>query len=160
MKSCKLYLYSVFLFAIFDEGCRFHYIENPGSQISSSIKVSKENSVFINAYKPNLDSINGILIDTVFAEKKYSSDGGFFSNYRIDSDKLQLIIVTHDYLVRDGKGFGVDWIIQGFNPYSGKITYRDYKQRELPDSMVMEVDSMNNGHLTHIIGKLTLYKIK
>jgi hypothetical protein len=158
MKNYLLYL--IFLFTILVEGCQFHYIENPGPQISSSIKVSKANSVFINAYKPNLNRINGVLIDTVFAEKKYSSDGGFFSNYKIDSNNLQLIIVTRDYLVRNGKGFGVNWIVQGFNPYSGKIAYRDYKQRELPDSIIMEIDSMNDGHLTQIIGKLTLHKVK
>lgn len=137
--------------------CDFHVVKNPGLQLSWSASQAKENNTFICSYKLEDSTINGVKIEAVFAERKYSSDGGFFSGYNIDCCKSQLVIVSADYLASEGTGFSVDWDIPEFNLYSSNLIYSDYKGTLFPDSIPISVLSTKDKR---IIQKLTLYKVK
>jgi hypothetical protein len=148
-----------FILLLFLTSCQFHNIETPGAQISWSVAEAKKNNTFICGYKLPGNKINGIKIETIFAEKKYSSDGGYFSKYQIDSINSQLVIVAKDYMAKDGLGLGVNWNISGFNPYSGKITYRNYNFKSFPDSIPIIITAITGKDSTKVVEKLTLYKI-
>ncbi len=136
--------------------CNFHVIKKPGPQVSWSVVQAKENKTFICSYKLKDSTINGIKIEAIFAERKYSSDGGFFSKFDIDCCESQLVIVSVNYLASEGAGFSVKWDIPGFNLYSSNLIYQDYKGGLFPDSIPISVISLKNKQ---IIEKHTLYKI-
>jgi hypothetical protein len=136
--------------------CGFHVVKNPGPQISWSVVQAKENKTFICSYKLK-DSINGIKIESIFAERKYSSDGGFFSKIDFDCCESQLVFVSVNHLASEGTGFGVKWSIPGFNLYSSYLIYKDFKGVIFPDSIPISVVSIKDKQ---IIEKHTLYKIK
>jgi len=153
LNSCFLFL----LLSVFFSSCDFHLVKNPGPQISWSIKQAKENNTFIGAYKAKDRLLDSISIEVVFAEKKYSSDGGLFSKFDIDCCKSQLVIVTDNYLASEGKGFSVDWTISDFSLYSSNIIYKDYDKGSFPDSIPISVVSLKNKR---VLQRLTLYKEK
>jgi len=136
--------------------CDFHVVKNPGPQLSWSIAQAKKNNTFICSYRPSDSTINGVKIEAVFAERKYSSDGGFFSKFDIDCCKSQLVFVSADYLASEGTGFSVDWDIPNFNIYSSKLVYRDYKGVVFPDSIALLAISKKDKH---IIQQITLFKV-
>lgn len=136
--------------------CNFRVVKKPGPQLSWSVSQSKENNTFICGYKLDDSIINGVKIESIFAEKKYSSDGGLFSGYNIDCCKSQLVIVSRDYLASDGTGFSVDWEIPNFYAFSSSIIYCDYNSNNFPDSIPLSVISLKDKR---IIEKLTLHKV-
>jgi hypothetical protein len=73
--------------------CNFNINDNPGPQTSSSIESSKSHGAFICAYKVNGSRINGSLVESIFAEKKYWLNQGFFGSFDINCCQSQLVIV-------------------------------------------------------------------
>jgi|688.fasta_scaffold289736_2 hypothetical protein len=159
MKMGQLLSRSILIAAIsiLFSSCDFQVVKNPGPQISRSVKQAIENNTFICSYKLCDSSINGVRIESVFVEKKYFSDGSFFSKFDVDCCKSQLVIVSVNYLASEGTGFSVNWDIPYFNLYSSNIIYRDYEGLLFPDSIPLKVVSIK-GKNKNVIQELTLYK--
>ena len=58
--------------------------------------LSKKHDTFICEYKLSGDKINGLKIESIFAEKKYWLGEGFWSRFDINCCESQLIIVFKD----------------------------------------------------------------
>jgi len=142
--------------------CDFNVNDGPGPQMSSSVKESQKHSTFIGAYKVNGDAINGIRIETIFAEKKFWREKGFLLKKEINCCESQLVIVsaTQPFSTQTS-GYDTDWKILGFvNPSpSASIIYRDYKGVLLPDSIPITVVAIKGKDSSKVIQKLILYKI-
>ena len=95
-------------------------------------------------------------IESVFAEHKYSHDGGLFSKFDVDCCNSQLVVVSNGCLASDGIGYSVDWDISQFKIYSSNIIYRDYKGVNLPDSITLDVLSM---HGKNVIQRVVMQKV-
>jgi hypothetical protein len=89
----KLVVTSFALIALLFPSCNFNIDDNPGPQISSSVEDAKNHNTFICAYKVNRNRINGSLVNSIFAEKKYWLNEGFFGTFDINCCESQLIIV-------------------------------------------------------------------
>src|SRR6478609_4164326 len=103
MKRIRFYALFTLLFASLTS-CDFHVIKRTGPQYSRSVNQAKQNQTFICEYKLKDSVINGVKIKSIFAERKYSHDGGFFSKFEIDCCNSQLVLVSKDYLASDVNG--------------------------------------------------------
>jgi hypothetical protein len=120
-----------------------------GPQYSWSIQDAKKNKTFICEFKAESSVIEGSKIESIFAEKQYKSDGGFFSGYQIDSCKSQIVFVSKDYLTKEGKGYGVNWQMEGFQTYSGKIIFRKFNTSQFPGKIKIKVFKILNDTLKY-----------
>ena len=64
--------------SLFLSSCNFNITDIPGPQISSTIETSKKHGTFICAYNLKGNKINGIRVESFFAEKKYWLGEGLF----------------------------------------------------------------------------------
>jgi hypothetical protein len=141
--------------------CDFNINDGPGPKISSSVKESQKHGTFICAYKLRDNYISGIRIQTIFAEKKFLREKGFFLKKVISCCESQLIIVSStEPFSTQSSGYGVNWKITGFvtpSPFASVI-YRDYKGMLFPDSIPITVMAIKGKDSAQIIQRLTLYK--
>ncbi len=135
--------------------CNFRVVKQPGSQYSTSVVYSKEVDAFICEYLPIDSLFNGVVIESIFAERKYSSNGGFLSGFENDCCNAQLIVVSKSYLASDGRGYGVDWEIPNFTLRSGSLISCDYKGVAIPDTIRLNIKRKNDGKPIH---NVVLYK--
>jgi len=138
--------------------CNFNITDNPGPQISSTIESSKKHNTFICAYKIDSNNINGIPIESIFAEKKYWLSKGFFGKFNINCCESQLIITFKDdnnIITLDG--IPQNWEIIDFKPIHSKMLIRDYKSNLFPDTIQLKIipDVKNK----QIFETLNLYRI-
>ncbi|CAN0084517.1 unnamed protein product, partial [Chrysoparadoxa australica] len=102
--------------------CDFHVVKNIGPQISSNAERSKEVGAFVAKYKMDSSEnayVSKIDFKSIFIERKYSSDGGLFSGYKIADDEMQLVFRSVEYLSDYHLKYGKDWELIGFKkPYS------------------------------------------
>ncbi len=159
----KFAFISIVVIPLIFSSCDFNVNDSPGPKMSSSIKEAQSHGTFLCAYKVDNNVINGIKVETIFAEKQYSRENGFLLKKRIECCKSQLIIIslTQPFSTQNS-GFDVDWKLTGFetpSPYAS-IIYKDYKGVSLPDSVPITVIALQGTDSSHIIQTLKLYKIK
>ncbi len=138
--------------------CNFNITDNPGPQMSSTIQSSKAHNAFICAYKIDSNKINGIPIESIFAEKKYWLSEGFFGKFTINCCESQLIIIfKNDNNIISLDGIPQNWEIENFKPINSKMLIRDYKSNVFPDTIQLKIrpDVKNK----QIFQTLNLYKI-
>ena len=146
-------------FSYFFYSCKFNITDNPGPQISTTIKTSKDCGSFICAYNIKGSNINGLRVESIFAEKKYSLGEGIFGKFSLDCCESQLIIsFKDDNTMTTLNEVAQNWEILGFKLKNSKIITKDYKGILFPDSIqiVMVPDLSNKAGFEN----LTLYKIK
>ncbi len=139
------YAISILITSFMLTACDFNINDNPGPQMSSSIKESQKHNTFICAYKLRGAAINGIKIQTVFAEKQFFREKGFFLKKVIICCESQLVIVSQTQpFSTQSSGYDTDWKILGFvNPSpEASLIYRDYKGTLFPDSIPIIVISI------------------
>ncbi len=138
--------------------CNFNITDNPGRQISSTIESSKKHSTFICAYKADSSHINGIAVESIFAEKKYSLSKGFFGKFIVDCCESQLIIIFKDDTnIITFDDVPQNWEIIDFKPNHSKMLIRDYKNNLFPDSIQLKM--IPDVKKKQIFEILNLYKI-
>ena len=158
MKVFRWVLFLIFIATL--ESCNFNVENMPGSQISSSIKEAKQIGTFICAYRASQNIINGVNIESVFAEHQYVLGKGLFGNFTINCCESQLVIVSKDdldYPTLDD--VPQKWEIVGFEIINSRILEKDFKSINFPDRIVLEIRPDIIGHKDSIV-RTTLYKIK
>ena len=139
--------------------CNFNITDVPGPQVSSTIETSKRHDTFICAYTLSGNKINGLRVESFFAEKKYSLSEGLLGKFKIDCCESQLVIsIEDDNTIITLIDTPQNWEIIGFKSLNSKIIVKDYKGISFPDSLAIVVrpDVRNED----IFEKLTLYKVK
>ena len=137
--------------------CNFNITDNPGPQISSTIQSSKAHNVFICAYRIDSSTINGILVESIFAEKKYSLSKGLFGKFNLNCCESQLIIIfksDHNMISLDG--IPQNGEIENFIPIHSKMLIRDYKTIFFADTIHLKILPDMKSKL--IFKTLNLYK--
>jgi hypothetical protein len=137
-------------------GCEFNITDKPGPQVSSTIEVSKKHKAYLCNYRIDGNKINGVLLNEIFVEKKYSLDKGFFSKFHVSDSLAQLVIVSKGDFATQYTGYAIDWQLVGFKSKASSIIYRDIGTN-LPDSIPLKVVSIK-GKNKNVIQELTLYK--
>ena len=154
--KCIVFCLSIcFLFL----SCDFNINNRPGPQMSMSVKEAQSNGTFICEYGIVGNTINGIHINTIFAEKKFWRNEGVLLKKQINCCESQLIIVSAQHFSNDGTGYDFDWNLQGFEGLGNYLIYKDFMSISLPDSIPITVVAINGKDSTRVIEKLTLYKI-
>jgi hypothetical protein len=142
-------------------GCDFNINDGPGPKMSSSVDESQQHGTFICAYKLKLDTLQGIRIQTIFAERKFYREQGLWEKKVINCCESQLVMVSSTQpFSTQSAGYGVNWKIAGFitpSPFAS-IIYRDYKGVLFPDSIPIKIVAIKGKDSTQIIQRLTLYK--
>jgi hypothetical protein len=139
--------------------CNFNITDIPGPQVSSTIETSKRHGAFICTYTLIGNKINGLQVESFFAEKKYSLSEGLFGKFKIDCCETQLVIsLKDDNTIITLNDIPQNWEIIGFKSLNSKIIVKDYKGISFPDSLAIVVrpDVRNEG----VFKKLTLYRVK
>lgn len=139
--------------------CNFNITDNPGPQVSSTIETSKRRGTFICAYTFSEKIINGLQVESFFAEKKYILSEGILGKFEINYYESQLIIrLKDDNTIITLNGIPQNWEISGFKSLNSKIIVKDYKGIYFPDSLaIIVIPDVRNDD---IIKKVTLYKVK
>jgi hypothetical protein len=139
--------------------CNFNITDNPGPQISTTITTAKERGSFICSYNLKGSKINGLRVESVFAEKKYSLGDGIFGKFSLDCCESQLVIsFKDDNNITTLNDVAQTWEVLGFKVWNSKILVKDYNGILFPDSIqIIIVPDVNNKTAFE---KLTLYKIK
>ena len=138
--------------------CNFNVTNIPGPQVSSTIETSKRHGTFICAYFLNGNNINGLRVESFFAEKKYSLTEGIFGRFTIDCCESQLVIrLKDDNTIITLNDIPQNWEILGFKSQNSKIIVKNYKGISFPDSLsiIVRPDVKNKV----VFEKLTLYKL-
>ena len=134
--------------------CNFNITDNPGPQTSTSIDWSKKHGAFICAYKVNGNRINGNLVESIFAEKKYRLNEGFFGTFEIDCCESQLIIVYDS----SHNSNPLNDVPENWNYFRGEIIVKQYTGVVFPDTVHIRVRP--NVKDSTVVNDFTLYKIK
>lgn len=147
MKGLFVYLL-LFMLALLS-ACDFNINDSPGPQMSFSIKEAKKHGTFICAYSVKDSVINGIKISSIFAEKKFWRDEGFWEKKTINCSESQLVIITDSCLSCDGIGpYDNKWNISGFDLKSGYAICASFKGITFHDKMPIRlIRKTKNGYL-------------
>lgn len=143
--------------------CDFNVNDSPGSKLSSSIEEAKSHGTYICAYRINNDTIQGVKIEPIFAERKYEREKGLLLNKKIDCCKAQLIFISKNApFSTQNSGYDVDWKVIGFETPSpdASIIYKDYGSIMLPDTIPITIIALKGKDSSKTIAKRILYKIK
>lgn len=121
-----------------NSSCNFNITDKPGPQISSTIESSKNHGAFICAYDVNGNSINGLRIQSVFAEKKYWLEEGYLGEFKINCCESQLIIklIDENTLITLNE-VPQNWEVIGFRSLNSKMIVKSQKGIVLPDSITI-----------------------
>ena len=151
--SLKLLLVGIFL-----ASCNFNITDNPGPQISSSIKSSKKHNTFICAYRVNSNTINNIHVKEIFLEKKYFLHEGFFGNFEINCCESQLVIIfKEDNKTTTLNGVPMGWAIIGFNQLNSLAMVQYLKGFIFPNTI--NIILIPNVKSNHINENIKLFKV-
>jgi len=158
------YIYVVFYLTItvLLSSCDFKLNDEPGAQISASIKEAKSHGTFICSYGVKGNKIDGIEIKSIFAEKKYWRGEGVFFKKKINCCESQLVIVSNDNepFTTERAGFNKRWKINGFkNKYTLRL-FKEYEGILFPDTIPIAIMAIKGQDCGKIIQRLTLYKIR
>jgi hypothetical protein len=116
--------------------CDFNINDSPGPQMSFSVKEAKKHSTFICAYALQGNVINGIKINTIFAERQFWRDEGFLEKKTINCCESQLVIISDGCFSCDGVGpYDDSWNISGFSLKSSYAIYANFKGTIFPSKM-------------------------
>jgi hypothetical protein len=139
--------------------CNFNITDISGPQVSSTIESSKRHGTFICAYSLSGNKINGLRVESFFAENKYSLSEGLLGKFKIDCCESQLVIrLKDDNTIITLNDIPQNWEIIGFKSLNSKIIVKDYKGIFFPDSLAIVVKP--DVRSEDIFEKLTLYKMK
>lgn len=153
----KSIILSILVFCQILISCNFNLTNIPGPQISSSIQSSINHKTFICSYLLNGSIINGVQIESIFAEKKYVLGEGIFGKFKIDCCQSQLVIkLKDDNTITTLNDVSENWEILGFMSNNSKILVKDFKGISFTDSLsIIIIPNVNNKV---VFKKLTLYK--
>jgi hypothetical protein len=154
-----IYIYSFLLICMLTSACDFNINDSPGPQMSFSIKQAKEHGTFICQYLVKDNIINGVKINTIFAEKKFWREEGFFERKTINCCESQLVIISDGCFSCDGIGpYDTTWNISGFDLKSSYAILANFKGTIFSDIIPIRVITKSkNGD---IITTTNLTKIK
>ena len=153
------FISSVFTICQIFLSCNYNITDIPGPQVSTTIQSSKRHGTFICAYTLSGNKINGLRVESFFAEKKYCLSEGLLGKFNIDCCESQLIIsLKDDNTIITLNDIPQNWEIIGFKSRNSKMIVKEYKGIFFPDSLpiVVRPDVRNED----ILKKLTLYKLK
>ena len=156
--KCRICFFSVITINVLLTSCNFNVTDIPGPQISSTIESSKKHGTFICEYKLSGDKINGLKVESIFAEKKYWLRKGFWSRFDINCCASQLIIVfKDDNTMTTLNDIPQNWEIIGFHLQNSRLMVTGYGGIILPNKISLEIrpDVKN----IHNLEKLTLEKV-
>ncbi len=136
--------------------CDFDIDASPGAQMSVSAADAKKHGTFLYSYRANKNALYNAEIETVFAEKQYWLDPKPFSKNKIDNLTSQLVIVCKN----DERDYDISWKISGFKSIHTLVIYKYYKGTTLPDTIPLQVVSINGKDTSKVIERDTLYKIR
>jgi len=155
----NIFLISSFIVILLFSSCNFNITDIPGPQISTNIKSAKSHGTFICAFTPNGKKLNGSEMKSIFAEKKYFLNEGFFGRFDIDCCESQLVIIYNgnDY-VETLNDIPQNWEVVGFFPSYTGILMKSYKGSVFPDSIPIKI--IPDVKKPDSIEMLTLYKVK
>jgi hypothetical protein len=138
--------------------CNFNITDKSGPQISSTIESSKNHNAFICAYDVNGHRINGLRIESIFAEKKYWLEDGYLGKFKINCCESQLIIkLLDDNTMITLNDIPQNWEAIDFRSLNSKMIVKFQKGIVFPDSItiLIKTDVKNKN----ILDSLTLYKL-
>ncbi|MEO6228563.1 MAG: hypothetical protein ABIP10_00480 [Ferruginibacter sp.] len=122
--------------------CRFNITDNPGPQISSNLESSKSHGAFLCEYKINGSRISGLKVKSIFAEKKYGLQTGFWGKFDINCCESQLVILFQDDNTMTTLNDNPEnWEVVGFHLHDSKIIIKYYQGISLPDNIEIYIRS-------------------
>jgi hypothetical protein len=155
----KSYNLALVLTVLFFSSCNFNLTDIPGPQISTTIRSSKKHGTFICSFRIKGNALNGVEIESIFAEKKYFLRKGFFGKSKINSSESQLVIVfKSDNKMITINDIPKNWDVVGFTLHNSKIIVNEYKGNIFKDSI--QIKLIPNLKVPSSFEILTLYKIK
>ena len=154
----RICIFSVITINVLLTSCNFNITDIPGPQISSTIESSKKHDTFICEYKLAGDKINGLKVESIFAEKKYWLGEGFWNRFDINCCESQLIIVfKDDNTMTTLNDIPQNWEVVGFHLQNSRLMVKGYNGTLLPNKISLDIrpDVRN----IHNLEKLTLIKV-
>jgi len=144
----------IMLMILTASSCNFNMTDIPGPQVSSTIESSKSHDAFICAYKVNGNRINGSLVNSIFAEKKYWLNEGFFGRFDINCCESQLVIVYDS----SHESVPFNDVPKNWQIIHSDIIVKYYESVVFPDTIHMQVRL--NVKDSSVVNDIALYKIQ